>query len=170
MPNPVAQWKRNLLFIEFLVVLSVVLAVLLILSWLGGVSLASWVDTGRNALKMRKNLGHLSCDEILALAKKGTRRNAQNNASGRGNAPSDAGAETDRIVLPDNREIPRQDLLLYAFTINPRGRQGVWALLAVFFLCVLISVGPHWGLLILSTVALFLFGLCRLVQGLMEVV
>ena len=166
MPNSVAQWKRILLFIDFFVVMSVELAVLFLLSLFGGWRLAAWVDTGRSALKLRKNFGGLPYNEVLALVKKrmGIKHNARNSASGEIGVP-----EAEGTLFPNER-ISKRDLAFYAFTANPRNRQGVWAILACLFLCALIYNGADWGILYLLIAALFLFGLCRLARGLMEVV
>lgn len=167
MPNVAVQWKRFLLAIDFFVLLGVELAALLILSLMGGGPLAVWVDTGRNILKLRKTFGSLPYDEVLALAKKhgDTKDSVAKSAAEKNNDSSRSGTE----AFPDAQEFSKRDLAFYAFTVKPQSRQGVWALMACFFCFMLIHSGVDWGILYLSPFVLMLFGIFRLVQGLMEV-
>lgn len=172
MRNLAAQCKNLLLFIDFFVVLGVELAALLVLSLFGGGPFAIWLDAGSNVLRLRKSLGNLPYDEVRVLLKK--RMSAipveRNNASEEGDASSFAGTETGRLLFLDNEKIAGRDLGLYAFTVSPQNRQGVWALLACLVFCALIYGGVDWGIRYVLAAALFLFGLCRLVRGIMEVV
>ena len=167
MSNVAVQWKRFLLTVDFFVLLGVELTALFILSLLGSGPLAVWVDTGRNVLKLRKTFGNLPYDDILAMAKRcgDAKSNAADNAPEKENACSLFGTET----FPDDQEFTKRDLAFYAFTAKPQNRQGVWALLACFFCFMLIHSGMDWGILYLAPLVMMLFGICRLVRGLMEV-
>lgn len=170
MPPVAAQWKRFLSAVDFFAVLGVELAALFLLSLLRGGPFAMWADVGLNVVELWKILDGRPHDEVLALLKARMKAEHAAGASKKGHAPSDGG--TDVVPFPDEREFCTQDVALYAFTAKPGNRRGVWALLACVACFILALGGPAWGMgtLLLLSAALLLFGLCRLAQGIMEVV
>ena len=153
MYDPSIPWLRFLPFVEFVAIwlLAVAAAIFAGESWFAVLVLGGLAYSGMKGFQLYKKLGPLSPEEILDLAK------------GRCNAPPH------QPSAPEKAQAGRRALAFCAFVTRPKTRCGFRATIVGAALCGIAASGFDALVLLGAAGVMLLYGVCKIIQGGMEV-